>query len=144
VVDSYSKQKNKLSDEIKTFCVTDFKMDDDFTYKPLIMTEKYQISVWKIDAHVVVKVKFQYFTPQHAKFSSTDFSEFGLSSSCDGTTVMLVESDPKVLDKLFVVIDVCTLKVLSEQTINLVDEECKLQATDSLDKQPYLKVRSLL
>jgi len=142
VVDSYSKKKNKLLYGRKFLYVTDFKMDDDFTYKPPIMTEKYQISVWKIDAHVVVKDKFRYFTPQHAKFSSTDFSEFGLSTSCDGTTVMLVESDPKVLDKLFVVIDSDTLKVLSEQTINLVDEECKLQVIDSLDMQLSSKVRS--
>jgi len=142
VVDSYSKQNNKLSDVDKKLFITYFKMDDDFTYKPPIMTEKYQISVWRIDAHVVVKVKFQYFTPQHAKFSSTDFSEFELSTSCDGTTVMLVESDPKVLDKLFVVIDICTLKVLSEQTINLVDEEYKLEVAVPLEKQPSLKVRS--
>ena len=119
-------------------------MDDDFTYKPPIMTEKYQISVWKIDARVVVKVKFQYFTPQHAKFSSTDFCEFRLFTSCEGTTVMLVESDAKVLDKLFVVVDICTLKVLSEQTINLVDEEYKLEVAVPLENQPSLKVRSYL
>jgi len=74
---------------------------------------------------MVTKIDYKYFTPHDRRFQSADFSEFEVTIGSDGSTIMLVEAGPKVMEKLFVVIDINTLQVLSERTICLVDEEEK-------------------
>jgi len=117
---------NDQEDSGNEFTRTEFKVGDVYTHTPPIVREKYQMSIWRVNAHSVFKVKYCYFTPSSKRFSSTDFSEFEMSMGWDGTTIMLAESGPRVLQKLFIVFDIDSFELLNEQTINLIDEEVKV------------------
>ena len=141
VIDKYFSETILKSEKLgNEYSRIEFKVGDIYTHKPSIATEKYQMSLWRVHAHMVVKVKYCYFTPSSNRFSSTDFSEFELSMGWDGTTIMLAESGPRVLQKLFMIFDIESFKLLNEQTIDLIDEEMKVDMNESSDQMTPLNV----
>lgn len=58
-------------------------------YRPGIIREKLQISLWKVDECGVVKTKDRYFTPKHKRFRSPYFSGFQIVPSIDKVTLVV-------------------------------------------------------
>lgn len=129
-MDKYLDKNNSLK-STKTFSEANFTKGDDLTYTPPIAREEYQLSIWKVDAHAVYKIKDQYFTPQSDLYYSADFSDLGLFVGSDGKTIMLAQTGLQISKRLFIIFDFNTLKIMSEQVIDITDEDVKQQENKS-------------
>ena len=63
------------------------------TYRPQILREKLQLSIWKVDTYGVSKLQFIYFSPKNQRMMSEDARNFRLQSSLDNKTVCIVEHE---------------------------------------------------
>lgn len=62
-----------MSDKISWYPKLPFR---EIEYRPPLIREKLQLSLWKIDNYGVVKIKFKYFTPKTERLATNDFSTF--------------------------------------------------------------------
>lgn len=100
-----------------------------FEYRPPIIREKLQISIWRADRFGVVKTKAKYFTPKDPKFDIDAFKGFDIVNSLDGETIFLQE---KNMDgsSLVMVLNAFTLEVMSEKYITFDDGDASLRAAE--------------
>ena len=122
----------KLSRESVTYMPSEYiswapkKKYKGFEYRPPIIREKLQISLWRVDRFGVVKTKSKYFTPKVSEFDINTFHGLDIVCSLDGETILLQE---KNMDgkSLVMVLNAFTLEVMSEKYIVFDDGEAKLK-----------------
>lgn len=87
-------------------------------FENTILQHTHQLSMWKLNDQSVVKIKEQYFTPEHS-----NSGEFTMSMSVDKTALVLSEvSDFENTSIGVLLFDVNTLEKRVQLSINRVDE----------------------
>lgn len=100
------------------YSVNTKKKFQELEYKPAIIREKFQISLWRVDDFGLVKTKDRYFTPNSKRFEDPDFTGFSIQNSLDNENIVLVENGTETLDEaLVIILDAFDLKVVSELTV---------------------------
>jgi hypothetical protein len=109
-----------------------------FDYRPPIIREKLQISIWKIDRFGVVKTKEKYFTPKDPSFNINSFNGFDIVSSLDGESILLQEKFMSG-SSLIMVLNAFTLEVISEKRIIYNDGDIKPRKNEHIYEGDYLQ-----
>ena len=107
-------------------------------YRPPIIREKFQISLWRVDDYTCVKTRDKYFTPQNYKFTSGDCGSFKIVNSLDKETIILEESQaPEHTHKLVIILNAFTLEVVSEHLIGVKQPDLDISDADSMFDTNY-------
>lgn len=110
----------------------------DVQYIPRIMRSKFQISIWKVDHHGVVKIKDRYFTPESDRHEDQNFNGFKLQMSLDKESILIVEQPQyDAIDKLVIILDAFTLESQGELIIKFKDEQFLKPEDDRYEDNYY-------
>lgn len=100
-------------------------------YKPPIIREKFQISLWRVDNVSCVKTKDRYFSINNPRFVGNNTGNFKINFSNDKDTITLVEvPEYGQNNKHVVILDAFSLKKLSEQEIEFCQPDLKVPDAD--------------
>jgi hypothetical protein len=127
-------ENEKLKTENHTYAMTDYiswypkQPFREIEYRPPMIREKLQLSLWKIDNYGVVKVKFKYFTPKSERLATNDFSTFKICSSLDNNNILLEETLVVDGKKMIIIIDPYSLEIKKEFEITVQDPEFKTES----------------